>query len=94
MGETVNQNRRRMLAATVVTIAATQVHYSIAADAPARGTNSSFSSLKQVNAGLLNAVQVGGAVAQSIPTLSEGALVLLALFIGAAAMAYRRNRMR
>jgi pimeloyl-ACP methyl ester carboxylesterase len=54
MAETINQNRRRMFAATVMTIAATQVHYSIAADAPARGTNSSFSSLKQVNAGLLN----------------------------------------
>jgi pimeloyl-ACP methyl ester carboxylesterase len=54
MAETINQNRRRVLAATAMTIAATQVHYSIAADAPARGTNSSFSPRKQVNAGLLN----------------------------------------
>jgi pimeloyl-ACP methyl ester carboxylesterase len=54
MAETIDQNRRRMFAATVMTIAATQVHYSIAADAPAGGTNSSFSPLKQVNAGLLN----------------------------------------
>jgi pimeloyl-ACP methyl ester carboxylesterase len=54
LAETINQNRRRMLAATVMTIAATQVSESVAADAPARGTNSSFSPLKQVNAGLLN----------------------------------------
>jgi pimeloyl-ACP methyl ester carboxylesterase len=54
MAETIDQNRRRMFAATVMTIAATQVHYSIAADAPARGTNSSFIPRKQVNAGLLN----------------------------------------
>jgi pimeloyl-ACP methyl ester carboxylesterase len=54
MAQTINQNRRRMLAATVMTIAATQVPEAVAADAPARGTNSSFSPLRQVNAGLLN----------------------------------------
>ena len=54
MAETINQGRRRMLAATVTTIAATQVPQAVAADAPARGTNTSFSPLKQVNAGLLN----------------------------------------
>src|SRR5437667_4107359 len=54
MAENINQYRRRMLAATVMTLAATQVPEAVAADAPARGTNSSFSPLKQVNAGLLN----------------------------------------
>jgi pimeloyl-ACP methyl ester carboxylesterase len=54
MAETVNQNRRRMLAATVMTLAATQVLEAVAADPPVRGTNSSFGPLKQVDAGLLN----------------------------------------
>src|SRR5207253_4858026 len=54
MAETINENRRRMLAATVMTIAATQVPEPVAADAPARGTESSFGPLKQINAGLLN----------------------------------------
>ena len=54
MPETVNQNRRRMLAATVATIAAAQFTKAVAADAPARETNNSFGPLKQVNAGLVN----------------------------------------
>jgi len=54
MPETVNQNRRRMLAATVMTIAAAQFPKAGAADAPAGGTSSQFGPLKQVNAGLLN----------------------------------------
>ena len=54
MAETVNQNRRRMLAATVMTIAAAQFTKAVAADAPAGSTKSSFGPLKQVNAGLLN----------------------------------------
>ena len=54
MPETVNQNRRRMLAATVMTIAAAQFLKAGAADAPAGGTTSQFGPLKQVNAGLLN----------------------------------------
>src|SRR5437773_5285667 len=54
MPETVNQNRRRMLAATVMTIAAAQFPKAGAADAPAGGTSTSFGPLKQVNAGLLN----------------------------------------
>src|SRR2546422_3036115 len=54
MPETVNQNRRRVLAATVMTIAAAQVPKAVAADAPVRGTSSSFGPLKQVNAGPLN----------------------------------------
>src|SRR2546422_1234892 len=54
MPETVNQNRRRVLAATVMTIAAAQVTKAVAADAPVRGTSSSFGPLKQVNAGPLN----------------------------------------
>ena len=54
MAETVNQDRRRMLAATVMTIAAAQFTKAVAADAPAGSTKSSFGPLKQVNAGLLN----------------------------------------
>ena len=63
MPETVNQNRRRMLAATVVTIAAAQFTKAVAADAPSGGAKSSFAPLKQVNAGLLN---VGYAEAGSV----------------------------
>ncbi len=54
MPETVNQNRRHMMAATVMTIAAAQVPTAVAADAPVRGTSNSFGPPKQVNAGLLN----------------------------------------
>src|SRR5437867_11274148 len=54
MPETVNQNRRRILAAAAMTIAAAQVPEAVAADAPADGTKSSFGRLKQINAGLLN----------------------------------------
>ena len=53
MAEIINQNRRCILAATAITLIATQVH-AATADAPARGTNSSFGPLKQVDAGLLN----------------------------------------
>src|SRR5947208_7323758 len=54
MPETVNQNRRRILAATAMTIVAAQFPNAVAADAPAGSTKSSFGPLKQVNAGLLN----------------------------------------
>ena len=54
MTEIINQHRRRMLAATVMTIAVAQVPEATAADAPQRGANGSFGPLKQVNAGLLN----------------------------------------
>jgi pimeloyl-ACP methyl ester carboxylesterase len=54
MTETVNQNRRRMLAATAMTMAAAQFTAAIAADAPSGGAKSSFAPLKQVNAGLVN----------------------------------------
>ena len=54
MPETVNQNRRHMMAATVMTIAAAQFPKAGAADAPAGATSSQFGPLKQVNAGLLN----------------------------------------
>jgi len=43
---------------------------------------------------VVSAVVVGGAVTQSIPTLSEGALALLALLIGLGALAHARSRMR
>lgn len=54
MPETVNQNRRRMLAATIMTLAATQVPNAAPADVRAGDKQSSFGPLKQVNAGLLN----------------------------------------
>ena len=54
MTETVNQIRRRMLAATAMTIAAADFPRAGAADAPSAGAKSSFAPLKQVNAGLLN----------------------------------------
>ncbi len=54
MAETVNPNRRRVLAAAIMTIAATQLRKAVAADAPVSGTKGSFGPLKQVNAGLLN----------------------------------------
>ena len=54
MTETVNQSRRRMLAATAMAIAAADFPRAGAADAPSGGAKSSFAPLKQVNAGLLN----------------------------------------
>src|SRR6202171_4685079 len=54
MTETVNQRRRRMLAATAMTIAAVDFPRAGAADAPSGGAKSSFAPLKQVSAGLLN----------------------------------------
>jgi len=54
MAETLNQNRRRVLAATAATLAAAQLMKAIAADAPVGSTKSSFGPLKQVNAGPLN----------------------------------------
>ena len=54
MTETINQRRRRILAATAMTIAAVDFPRAGAADAPSGGAKSSFAPLKQVNAGLLN----------------------------------------
>src|ERR1700730_13833898 len=54
MTDTINQRRRRMLAATAVTIAAADFPRAGAADAPSSGAKSSFAPLKQVSAGLLN----------------------------------------
>jgi len=50
----VDENRRRMLAATVMAIAATQVPRALAADARGGGMNASFGPLKQIDAGVLN----------------------------------------
>ena len=54
MAETVNETRRRMLAATAMTIVGSQFTRAIAADTPAGSAKSSFGPLKQVDAGLLN----------------------------------------
>ena len=54
MAETLNQNRRRVLAATAATLAAAQLIKAVAADAPTGSTKSSFGPLKQIDAGVLN----------------------------------------
>ena len=54
MAETVNETRRRMLAATAMTIVGSPFTRAIAADTPAGSAKSSFGPLKQVDAGLLN----------------------------------------
>src|SRR5215831_11345217 len=54
MPGTVNPIRRRMLAASVICVAAAQVPRAVAADAPAAGAKGSFGPLKQINAGVLN----------------------------------------
>jgi len=54
MSETINHDRRRILGATLMTIAAAQVRRAAAADSRAAGTQSSFGPLKQINAGVLS----------------------------------------
>src|SRR6266513_4180793 len=61
MSEEINHERRRLLGAAVLTLAAAELATMGSADAQSRtinpikpGTNTSFSSLKQVDAGLLN----------------------------------------
>ncbi len=77
MCEPINFSRRRLLSAAIVTVAAAEFAMSVPARAQGRridsispGTNTSFASLKQVNAGLLN---VGYAEAGPI----DGAPVIL-----------------
>jgi len=50
----IDENRRRMMAATVMALAAAQVPNVVAADARAGTANTSLGTLKQVDAGLLN----------------------------------------
>jgi len=52
--DTVNPIRRRMLVATIMTLAAARVRSVAAADAPTINTKGSLGQLKQVDAGLLN----------------------------------------
>ena len=61
MAEQINQDRRRLLGTAVLTLAAAELAMIGAADAQSRkinpikpGTNTSFSSLKQIDAGVLN----------------------------------------
>jgi len=54
MSETINHVRRRILGATLMTIAAAQVRRAAAADSRGAGTQSSFGPLKQINAGVLS----------------------------------------
>jgi len=69
MPETVNENRRRMLAAALTTLAAAQVPKVVAADAPAVGAKGTFGPLKQINAGLLNVGYVEMGPAGGSPVL-------------------------
>jgi len=68
MPETVNENRRRVLAAALTTLAAAQVPKAVAADAPA-GAKGTFGPLKQINAGLLNVGYVEMGPAGGSPVL-------------------------
>ena len=68
MPETVNENRRRVLAAALTTLAAAQVPRVVAADAPA-GAKGTFGPLKQINAGLLNVGYVEMGPAGGSPVL-------------------------
>ncbi len=61
MSQEINHDRRRLLGAAVLTLAAAELNTIVSADAqPGKinpikpGTNTSFSSLKQIDAGLLN----------------------------------------
>jgi pimeloyl-ACP methyl ester carboxylesterase len=54
MAATLNQSRRRVLAATGATLAAAQLMKAVAAETPAGSTQNSFAPLKQVDAGPLN----------------------------------------
>src|SRR5215831_15845080 len=54
MSETINYDRRRILGATLMAIAAAQMRRAVAADARGAGAQSSFGPLKQINAGVLN----------------------------------------
>jgi pimeloyl-ACP methyl ester carboxylesterase len=69
MPETINENRRRVLAAALTTIAAAQVPKVVAADAPAGGPKGTFGPLKQINAGLLNVGYVEMGPAGGSPVL-------------------------
>jgi len=54
MSETLNQSRRRVLAATGATLTAAQLMKAVGAETPAGNTQNSFAPLKQVDAGPLN----------------------------------------
>jgi len=69
MAEPLNQSRRSMLAAAVMTIAAAQIRSAVAADAPAGGTGAPFGPLKQINAGLLNVGYVDTGPAGGTPVI-------------------------
>jgi pimeloyl-ACP methyl ester carboxylesterase len=69
MPELINENRRRVLAATVMAIAAAEVPKALAADAPTGGTRNSFAPLKQVNAGVLNVGYAEAGPASGAPVI-------------------------
>src|SRR3982751_2994436 len=54
MPETINEMRRRMIAATIVTLAATQVRAAAPMGTTDGGASDPFGTLKQVDAGVLN----------------------------------------
>jgi pimeloyl-ACP methyl ester carboxylesterase len=69
MSETIDYDRRRILGATLMTIAAAQIGRAGAADAHAAGTKSSFGPLKQINAGLLNVGYAEAGPAEGPPVI-------------------------
>lgn len=69
MSETIDYDRRRILGATLMTIAAAQIGPAGAADAHAAGKKSSFGPLKQINAGLLNVGYVEAGPAEGTPVM-------------------------
>src|SRR5262245_46425616 len=64
MSETINYDRRRILGATAIAIAATQI-----GRARAAGTLSSFGPLKQINAGVLNVGYAEAGPANGTPVI-------------------------
>ena len=71
MSETINYDRRRLLGAAVMSIAAAQVATAVAADARASsvGSNKSFGQLKQIDAGVLNIGYAEGGPAGGPPVI-------------------------
>ena len=72
MPEAINEMRRRIIAATIVTLAATQVRAAAPSDTKDRGASDPFGTLKQVDAGVLNVgyVEMGPATGRPVITRS------------------------
>jgi pimeloyl-ACP methyl ester carboxylesterase len=69
MSETIDYDRRRMLGATLLTIAAAKIGTAGAADAPPAGTARAFAPLKQIDAGVLNVGYAEAGPAEGPPVI-------------------------